>query len=75
MNKAMYAVALVALLAGCGKQSFESKTNALDEQFFTPTVYVDSFTKCHYLSTSYGGNNALTPRLTREGNHFCEPKA
>ncbi len=58
-------------LAACVKQ----KANAPDaspskemDGAFTPRLYIDPDTRCHYLTTGTG----LTPRVRSNGTHICD---
>lgn len=57
-------IILALLLASCESESeiFTTDSNLV--------VYIDSETKCQYISQSSAGG--LTPRLSKDGKHICK---
>lgn len=57
-------IILALSLASCGSESEIFTTNS------NLVVYIDSETKCQYISQSSTGG--LTPRLSKDGKHICK---
>ncbi len=58
-------------LAACVKQKSNASNAPAPQEMgtvFTPVLYVDPDTRCHYLTTGSG----LTPRVRSNGTHICD---